>query len=115
MPTIPADLSALLVLFAGIVSHFLRSDQLPPRINVLIAALACLIASAVTFWLVGGLEQTGSTREAVTAFIVFTGWMTGKELLALLNYLQEATSPLVPDTSTKPIPSVRRTTRPDQY
>lgn len=99
MPSIPSDLSAILVLFAGILSHGLRGDNLPRGLNILIAAVACLVACAVTFWLLGGFEGAGNAKETVLAFILFSGWMAGKELLALLTYLQEAPSPLASKTT----------------
>jgi branched-subunit amino acid transport protein len=118
MPPIPADISTALVVFASFMSHLFRSDKLPRGLNILFAALAFILSSAVTFWLLGGIAQGATPRETLTAFILFTGSLAGKELLALLSYLQETASPLdahfIDERSTRPVPVVRRASRDEQ-
>jgi hypothetical protein len=111
MPTIPPELSLLLIAFASAISHYLRGDNMARQWNILLAAVACVLAGAVTFWLLGGFDNPHSVRESILACAVFTGTLAGKELLDLLTYLKQMASPMGEKTATVPMPAIRRTTR----
>lgn len=114
MPSIPADISTALVVFASVVSHALRGNNAPRWLNILFAALAFVVAAAGTFYVLGGFEQAYSTREALYVFLLFTVGLGSKELLALLYYLQEMPSPMAP-ANTRPMTAIRRASRTDQH
>jgi hypothetical protein len=94
MPSIPDTISLALVAIAACVSHILRSDRLPHAWNLFFAGVALLAESGGAFWLIGGVESAGSAREILIGYIGFAALLSGKELFALLGYLQDAPSPL---------------------
>ncbi len=94
MPPIQSDLIIVISALASAISHELRDDNLPTRVNASIATGAFIVILLATFWLQGPI--VGSLREIALQIISLGIALLAscKELYDLLGYLRDAPSPL---------------------
>jgi hypothetical protein len=108
---IPQDFLVILAAAATAFAHWLRSKNLSNEQNAMFAGTALLICGTVTAWMVTGFSPDIKADFLLVCSSIVSLAATGKEFLELLNYLQDATSPLEPAPSAI-IPPVRRASAP---
>jgi hypothetical protein len=105
---IDPNLAIILSAGAALLSAYLRDANLGKWANAGIALVAFAISTAAVIWMGSGF--TGNLKSDTTLFLAVAIGLAGKELFALLGYLQDAQSPLVKGKyDTQPLePAVKR-------
>lgn len=96
MPTIPQDYLAVLSILISVISHRLRSDNLGDAENSAIATVAIVIIVGVTAWMSAGFTSDVRADVLLGCSIALSLAPAFKELLDLLGYQAQASSPLAP-------------------
>jgi hypothetical protein len=96
------NLAIILAAGASILSAYLRDSKLNKWANAGICLVAFVVATAAVIWMSTGFS--GSLKDDTTLFLATAIGLAGKELFALLSYLQQVQSPIAPDYGTQPLP-----------
>jgi hypothetical protein len=105
------NLAIILSAGAAILSAYLRDANLGKWANAGIALVAFAISTAAVIWMGSGF--TGDLKSDTTLFLAVAIGLAGKELFALIGYIQQVESPLAPKTTYGTQPLTRRATRTD--
>jgi hypothetical protein len=105
---IDPNLAIILSAGASLLSAYLRDANLGKWANAGIALVAFAISTAAVIWMGSGFS--GDLKSDTTLFLAVAIGLAGKELFALLGYLQDAQSPLAKN-STQPIPTLEPVTK----
>ncbi len=103
-----ALISVAMVAIAAFLSSIFRSDKLPRSWNIALALAAFAIIVAGDVWLTTGFAS--DPRILVTSLIVAGVALGGRELWALLGYVEGVASPL--EALVRPTIIQRRSTPP---
>ena len=103
-----AIISVAMVAIAAFLSSVFRSDKLPRQWNIALALAAFVLIVAGDVWLTVGFAS--DPRILVTTLIVAGVALGGRELWALLSYVEGAASPL--EALVRPTILQRRNTPP---
>jgi hypothetical protein len=111
LPPLSDSLSTLLIAIAAFLSNWLRSkSSLPLQWNIVIALGALVVCTIFTFWMAFGFVYNLQTTVAL--MIVLGVYLGGRQLSALLGYIESASSPLTrffPDlVETRRLPAIPR-------
>lgn len=107
---VDSNLAIILSAFASLLSAYLRDANLGKWANAGIALVAFAISAAAVIWM--GTGFTGDLKSDTTLFLAVAIGLAGKELFALLGYLQDAQSPLAGGKySTQPLTAQEPVTR----
>lgn len=90
---IDSNLAIILSAGAALLSAYLRDANLGKWANAGIALVAFAVSAFAVVWMGSGF--TGDLKSDTTLFLAVAIGLAGKELFALLGYLQDAQSPLV--------------------
>lgn len=106
---IDPNLAIILSAGASLLSAYLRDANLGKWANAGIALVAFAISTTAVIWMGSGF--TGNLKSDTTLFLAVAIGLAGKELFALLGYLQDAQSPLAKNKyNTQPLEPVTRRT-----
>ncbi len=105
---IDSNLAIILSAGAALLSAYLRDANLGKWANAGIALVAFAISAVAVIWMGSGF--TGDLKSDTTLFLAVAIGLAGKELFALLGYIQQVESPLASkvDYTTQPMGGTRR-------
>lgn len=99
---IDSNMAIILSAGAALLSAYLRDANLGKWANAGIALVAFAVSALAVIWM--GQGFSGDLKSDTTLFIAVGIGLAGKELFALLGYLQDAQSPLAKNKySTQPL------------
>jgi hypothetical protein len=102
MPTIPQDYLAVLAVIITFFSHRMRTDRLSNEQNSLIAGAAIVVIVILTAWMTTGFTSDLRTNILLCCSIGLSLVSVIKELLDLLDYQAQSSSPLAPEPPRMP-------------
>lgn len=94
---IDPNLAIILSAGASILSAYLRDAGMSKWANAGISLVAFALSALAVIWMSSGF--TGDIKSDTTLFLAVAIGLAGKELFALIGYVQEVESPLAPKTS----------------
>jgi hypothetical protein len=103
--SIDSNLAIILSAGAAILSAYLRDAGMSKWANAGISLIAFALSALAVIWMGSGFS--GDIKSDTTLFLAVAIGLAGKELFALIGYIQQVESPLAPKTvySTQPLAS----------
>ncbi len=102
MPTIPQDYLGVLAVLITFFSHRLRTDRLSNGANSWLAGGAIVAIVILTAWMTTGFTTDLRANILLCCSIALSLTSVIKELLDLLDYQAQASSPLAPEPKVVP-------------
>jgi len=100
------NLAIILSAGAAILSAYLRDANMGKWANAGISLIAFAVSTLAVILMSTGF--TGDLKSDTTLFLAVAIGLAGKELFALIGYIQQVESPLAPKYSTQPLGGTRR-------